>query len=148
MEELKRALAIVIMMGIVRYPSIEDSWVTTWPFASTTFSLIMSPDRFSLVLCFLHLNDNTKYISKGEPGHDPIFKLRPFLDPLITNFQAAYSLGREISIDESMVGFKGHLWFIQYMPKKPIKWGMKAYVSADSVTGYTYNWKLYTGNAK
>ena len=49
-------------------------------------------------------------------------------------------------MDEGMIGFKGRLWFLQYMPKKPTKWGMKAFVLADSATGYTYNWKLYTGN--
>ena len=50
-----------------------------------------------------------------------------------------------MSIDESMIGFKGRLSFLQYMPKKPTKWGMKAYVLADSKTGYTYSWRLYTG---
>jgi len=44
-----------------------------------------------------------------------------------------------------MIGFKGQLQFIQYMPKKPAKWGMKVYVLADSIKGYTYNWRLYTG---
>ena len=144
-DELKRFLALVIIMGLVSYPSIEDSWVTSWPFATATFSSVMSRDRFSLILRFLHLSDSTKYIPKGQPGHDPLFKLRPFLDPLIRNFQSSYSLGREISVDESMVGFKGRLWFIQYLPKKPTKWGMKAFVLADSVTGYTYNWRLYAG---
>ena len=42
-----------------------------------------------------------------------------------------------------MVSFKGRLWFIQYMPKKPTKWGMKAFVLADAISGYTI---LYTGN--
>ena len=45
-----------------------------------------------------------------------------------------------------MVGFKGRLCFIQYLPKKPTKWGIKAYVLADSATGYVYSWRLYTGN--
>ena len=45
-----------------------------------------------------------------------------------------------------MVSFKGRIWFIQYMPKKPTKWGMKAFVLADAISGYTYNWILYTGN--
>ncbi len=27
-----------------------------------------------------------------------------------------------------MIGFKGRLGFVQYMPKKPIKWGLKAVV--------------------
>ena len=84
-------------------------------------------------------------MKKGQPGYDPLFKLRPFLDPLLKSFQKTYHPGREVSIDESMIGFKGRLSFIQYMPKKPTKWGMKAFVLADSKTGYTYNWRLYTG---
>ena len=30
------------------------------------------------------------------------------------------------------------------MVKKPKKWGLKAWVLADSTTGYTWNWKLCT----
>ena len=53
-----------------------------------------------------------KYIKKGQPGYDPLFKLRPFVDPLVINFQKAYHPGREISVDESMIGFKGRLYFV------------------------------------
>ena len=48
-------------------------------------------------------------------------------------------------MDESMIAFKGRLGFVQYLPKKPIKWGLKAFVLADGVTGYVCNWRLYTG---
>ena len=67
-----------------------------------------------------------------------------FLDPLVKNFQEAYHLAREISVDESMIGFKGRMSFVQYMPKKPTKCGMKTFVLTDSRTGYTCNWRLYT----
>ena len=79
---------------------------------------IIKRDRFSLLLKFLHLNDNSKYVKKGQEGHDPLFKVRPFFDPLIKNFQLAYYPSRELSIDESMIGFKGRLSFIQHLPKK------------------------------
>ena len=95
---------------------------------------------------FLHLSDNSQYIPRGQPGHDPLYKIRPLLSPLLANFKAAYTLHRELSIDEAMVGFKGRLCFIQYLPQKPTKWGIKAYVLADSATGYVYSWRLYTGN--
>ena len=107
----------------------------------------MKRDRFSLVMKFLHLADIEKYIPKGQPGHDPLFKLWPFLETLIANFQASYALHRELLVNEAMVGFKGRLAFIQYLSKKPTKWGMKSYyVLADSHTGYVWNWRLYTGN--
>ena len=105
----------------------------------------MKHDRFSLIMKFLHLADNDHYVPKGQPGHNPLYKLRPFLEPLIANFQQAYIPHRELSVDEAMVGFKGRLSFIQYLPKKPTKWGMKSYVLADSSTGYVWNWRWYTG---
>ena len=57
----------------------------------------------------------------------------------------SYIPNQYISIDESMISFKGRLSFLQYLPKKPHKWGMKAWVLADAQTGYTWAWKLYTG---
>ena len=145
LAELKKFLALIIVMGIVQLPNIEQAWSTKWPDASSSFSSIMKRDRFSLILRFLHLSDSSKYIPKGQPGYDPLYKIRPFVDPLLKNFQSAYNLGREVSIHESMIGFKGRLHFIQYMPDKPTKWGMKAFVLADSKNGYSYNWRLYTG---
>ena len=143
--EFIQFLSLIIIMGIINLPQIEDHWIKSWPYANTTFSRVMSRDRFSLIMKFLHLNDNKKYIKKGNPGYDPIYKLRPLYNSLMRNFKLAYNLGRELSLDESMIGFKGRVWFIQYMPKKPNKWGMKAFVLADAITGYTYNWSLYAG---
>ena len=143
--ELKKFLSLNIIMGLIHFPVIEDYWAKSWPFSTCTFSSVLKRDRFSLLLRFFHLNNGTKCIPKGQHGHDPLFKIRPFMDSLITNFQQAFMPGREMSLDESMIGFKGSIAFKQYMPKKPIKWGLKAFVLADSATGYAYNWRLYTG---
>ncbi len=145
LPELKKFLSLILIMESIHYPAIEDYWSTSWPFASSTFSSILKRDRFSLLLKFLHLNDNNHFIPKGQPGHDPLHKIRPFLNKILENFQSSFQLGREVSLDESMIGFKGRLGFVQYMPKKPTKWGLKAFVVSDSVTGYAFNWVLYTG---
>ncbi len=105
----------------------------------------MKRERLSLLLKFLHLNDNNHFIPNGQPGHDPLHKIRLFLDKILDNFLSSFQLGREVSLDESMIGFKGRLGFVQYMPIKPTKWGLKAFIVSDSVTGYTFNWVLYTG---
>ena len=145
LAELKKFLSLVIVMGMIHFPAIEDYWVTSCPFTNNIFSEVLKRDRFTLILRFLHLNDNNGYIPKGQDGHDPLYKIRPFMDALVCNFQSAYIPGRELSLDESMIGFKGRLSFVQYMPKKPTKWGLKAFVLADGVSGYALNWKLYTG---
>lgn len=49
---------------------------------------------------------------------------------------------RDISIDESVIPFKGHLSWIQRMPQKPVKVGIKAFVVAEASTGYCWNFQI------
>ena len=44
-----------------------------------------------------------------------------------------------------MIKFKGRLGIRQYMPMKPIKWGVKVWTMAESNTGYVVNFQIYTG---
>ena len=145
MEEMKKFMGLIITMGIVNMPSIQHYWCTSWPFSSSNFSTVMSRDRFLLILKFLHLADNSKAVPKGERGYDILFKIRPLITSLVTSYQRSYTMNREVSVDESIISYKGRLSFLQYMPKKPNKWGMKAWVLAESDTGYTWNFILYTG---
>ena len=105
----------------------------------------MTGRRFELISKFLHLNDSEGMPPSSSNNYDKLYKIRPFLDRVITNFKRNYTPHQQLPIDESMIGFKGRLSWVQYMPKKPTKWGLKAWVLADSTNGYVYNWKLYTG---
>ena len=99
----------------------------------------MSSRRFELLMQFLHLNNSA--LQNG----DRLYKIRPIMDCVIENFMKSYIPHREISIDESIIAYKGRLSWIQYLPKKPHKWGLKAWVLADATNGYVWNWRLYTG---
>ena len=46
---------------------------------------------------------------------------------------------------ETMVGFRGRFGAKQYAPKKPVKWGIKAFNVADSKNGYLLDILVYTG---
>ena len=39
-NELRRFLAIIIIMGLVRYPQMEHHWATQWPYSNTHFSSV------------------------------------------------------------------------------------------------------------
>ena len=38
--ELLQFLAMVVVMGIVRYPQIESHWSTLWPYSNAQFSSV------------------------------------------------------------------------------------------------------------
>ena len=81
----------------------------------------MSSRHFELLLKFPYLNDSRKQPAQGQPGYDKLYKVRPLLDAVLRNFKSCYSPSKNLSIDESVVGFKGRLALLQYMPKKPQK---------------------------
>ena len=39
-EELQKFIALIIIMGLVNLPTIEDHWVTTWPYSSEACSKV------------------------------------------------------------------------------------------------------------
>ena len=62
-------------------------------------------------------------------------------------FLEQYIPGREVSIDDAMLKYKGGVFFREYMPKKPIKWGIKVWMLAEPKTGYISNFEVYLGKS-
>ena len=67
--------------------------------------------------------------------------MRSVLDILIPRFQASY----DPSVDETVVVFRGCFVARQYIPTKPQKYGMKAFMPADSDHRYMLKILVYTG---
>ena len=137
--ELQGFLAIVINMGIISVPAIENYWKTSWIAEVPFFSRVMPRDRFMLIFWMLHVSHSTVSPPKR------IDKIKLFLELMLTRFQANYAPQRSLAIDETMLCFRGRFAGKQYMPKKPVKWGIKAFSLADSSNGYLLNILLYTG---
>ena len=91
----------------------------------------MSRDRFLLVMKFLHLADNSRMMPRGQPGHDKVVHV---VNSLAQNYKSSYIMKKEISVDESTIAYKGRLSFLHYMPKKPHKWDIKAWVLSEEHT--------------
>lgn len=126
-------------------PDIESYWATWWPCTTPSFSTIMRRDRFQLLRIFLHFNDNEKRIEKGNDGYDPLYKIKPIFDIVNSQLTDVYGPGPYTSFDEAMRLFKGRWAFKQYNPKKPVKWGIKNYMLAESHTGYILKQRPYVG---
>ena len=146
MPEMKVFVDLLILMGIVRFPSLEIYWQVKHPIIATVgISSITSRNRFQQIFRFLHLTDSSQRIPAGQPGHDKLFKVRPFLDLVLPKFESKYSMHQSVTIDEAMIPFKGRLSFKQYIKNKRTKWGIKAFVLSDATNGYVYRMQIYTG---
>ena len=76
---------------------------------------------------------------------DKLYKVRFLLDHLKSHFSANFIPNGNFTVDESMVKWKGRLSWRQFMPNKPIRFGIKIWSLCDSLTGYMYNFQVYTG---
>ena len=135
-------------MGLLRLPEIRDYWCTNEIIATPWFPSIMSRDRFLLTLRYLHLNDSSLQKKPDELGYDPLFKVRPLLDHLSAMFPSCYQASQNLSIDEMMIGTRCRVSFLQFLPKKPTRFGIKVWVNSEASTGYALGLQVYTGAAE
>ena len=144
-EEIMAFLALNIGMGIVSLPSMPDYWSTEPILSHPWFASVMPRNRFRQILRYFHIVDNSKAVDRSSPSYDKLWKVRPLVDALNKASSENFTLGRNVSVDESMIGTKARISFLQYLPAKPTKWGVKVWVLSDSHTGYIYKFKIYTG---
>lgn len=144
-SELKAFLGVNIIMGIHVLPAACNYWSSDPILNVHSVSNVMTVSRYKKIVENLHCNDNSKFPSKNHPQYDRLYKLRPIITMLNAKCQKCYVPSHTLSVDESMVPFKGRTTLKQYMPLKPVKRGYKIWCLADSATGYITNLQVYTG---
>lgn len=144
-DELKAVFGILIIMGFHSLPSLRMYWSGDHNFHVPRIAKIMSLKRFLKIIRFIHLNDNSCMPNKDNPNFDRLYKIRPLIQHLSKTFKKAFNPSRYLSIDESMIGFKGRSSIKQYLPMKPIKRGFKVWVVACAVSGYMIGFQIYEG---
>ncbi len=147
--EMKAFFGLVLAMGILWLPKMRDYWRKSNKLIHTpAFSEVMTRDRFFELYRYLHVSDDREQKARGEDGHDPLFKIRKLCDLILERFRNVYKPGREICIDESLITFKGKIYFRQFIPSKRARFGVKAFVLCDSLTGYVSELQIYTGKSQ
>ena len=143
-REMKAFVGMLIGMGLHSLPHFRLYWSFDPLFRVQPLSEVMPRRRFLKLLQALHVNDNTKAPQRGTPEHDKLYKLRPLLDSMNYAFMHHAVSSSSQSIDEGMVIFKGRHSIKQYMPLKPVKRGFKLWIGADALSGYVYQFDVYS----
>jgi len=136
-------------MGLHKYPKFELYWNDSVIYKNM-IGKIMTKNYFFLLSKALHFPEkdekedsctSSKIDEKSEVSYkvDPRQKVKLYLEKLAQNFQKYYVLGKNITIDESLLKFKGRNSMKFYIPMKPNKWGFKIHLLCDSDTHYLYN---------
>ena len=141
-KDIMALVAVEIGMGLVRKPSLSyyfqnSFWLTRTP----GFGSLMSRNQYQLMRSFLHFSNNA-----DDDGNNRLFKIRKVLELVEKTYTSCYHPHKELSVDETMVKFKGRVFFKQYLLSKPSsKWGVKVFSLCDSTTGFLLKFRVYTG---
>jgi hypothetical protein len=92
------------------------------------FGDIITKDRWGLVRKFLHFVNN---------------EIIPIISHLNNKFQEPCLPNWNISVDESLILWKGHLALKEYLPLKASKFGIKTYELCDAITEYLRSFLLF-----
>ena len=132
-EEIDRLIALQVSTQF-------DYWSTKSLYHGLWARAIMSRDRFSALMAFLHVVDpNTE-----DPG-DRLRKVNAFITYFKSRCLSLYQPKQNLAIDEHMVKSRHRSGIRQYIRDKPTKWGLKLWVLADSSSGYTIDFNVYIG---
>lgn len=136
-NELRVFLGLLLHMGNIKMPKIQDYWKKDKLF-KTCFGEYMSRDRFLLILRFLH------FVKSDSTNTDRLYKIRSIVDYFNNKMQNIYNAGKELSLDEPMVIWRGRLSFRQYIKGKRHKYGIKRYVLTEP-NGLILEFAVYAG---
>lgn len=135
LEEMKAFIGCMIVMGIHQLPALKHYWSSDPFLRVESVASIMTANRFKKLIENVHCNDNETQPAKSDPAFDKLHKVKPILDLLNANNRSIYKPSGVVTVDESMIPFKGRYILKQYMPNKPVKWGYKVWCLCDSYTG-------------
>jgi hypothetical protein len=92
---------------------------------------------------YIHLSSQKK---KGRPHYNPLLKVAYILDQLMEGMRKAWIPGDKCTADESMIWYMGcAVSFVQYMPQKPIKHGLKVFALCCAYTSVLLGFEVYCG---
>ena len=137
-------IGVLVLRGIVQKPQQRWYWSTNRILETPIFRRVMTEYRFTLIMKFLHFTNNDEFDASTHPA-PKLKKIWEVYQALLKNFQQVYTPKRDVSVDESLMAYKGRLSWIQYIASKRARFGVKFYTLCESETGYIWTSVLYTG---
>jgi hypothetical protein len=109
------------------------------------FTDVMNRDIFELICRFLHfVYNDSKSLYQGSKK---LFKIYPILCHLNEKFQTLYVPNQNITVDQSLRLWNGHLLCRQDLPMKASKIYIKSFEICELNTGYLRCFLVYKGKA-
>lgn len=143
-DEIMKLLAFFLLQGLHQKPDNKSYFSRRKILETPIFFELFTERRFHLLLKFLHFVDNEAY-DEATSGSKRLYKLKPILDHLNKKFQTVYTPECYVSVDESLMMWKGRLGWKVFIPSKRARFGIKSFELCEAESGYVWNFIIYIG---
>ena len=142
LAEMRAFFGVILVMGLVAMKSIYDYWSNRRGLRNQLIATTLTRKRFISLSMYLRCTNpdddpnNWSMETADECAHfynhtkkHPLYKVQPLWDDVLRRCQENFHLGKNLSIDEAMIRYKGFKAFVKkfFMPSKPIRAGFKVY---------------------
>ncbi|KAJ8384204.1 hypothetical protein AAFF_G00207520 [Aldrovandia affinis] len=143
--DLQAYMGLLILAGV--YRSNHEAVPSLWDAESgrPIFRATMTLKEFNLLSAVIRFDNRDTRPSRRKK--DKLAAIRNVWDSWVERLPLMYNPGREVTVDERFVPFRGRCPFRQYMPSKPGKYGIKIWAACDARSSYAWNMQIYTGKA-
>lgn len=142
-DEIMAYIGLLIVAGVDRSSKRNYNEFFIRLRGMPIFRATMSRDRFKSILRFIRFDDkDTRSIRRT---HDKLAPIRDVFELINKNLRKHYAPGKNMTVDEQLIPFRGRCSFKQYLPSKPDKYGMKVFWLCDAETSYPLNGLPYLG---
>lgn len=143
LADMKKFLGLIILMGQVKKDRKGDYWSLEFYTKTPSFSTVMSRNRFRQIWDTWHFSNN-----RTTAGSNKLEKIQPILSYLLDKFKSVYTPKKELSLDESIIPWRGKLSIKTYNPAKIIKYGLLCRMLCEAKSGYICNLEIYCAEGK
>ena len=143
-EEIMALFGLLYLIGTKKghHTNVEELWTSDGTGMDIVRSA-MSYRRFLLLTRHLRFDDKSTRAQRKEV--DKLAPIRDIFDEFVENCILNYNPSEYVTIDEMLHAFRGRCSFVQYIPSKPAKYGVKFFAMCDAKTFYTSNLEVYVG---
>lgn len=141
--ELEAFIGLLIQAGVshANHQSIDELWNISK--SCPIYRATMSLKRFQNLLRFIRFDDR-----ENRDELDRLAPIRHVFESFVIQLNKHFIPSENLTIDEQLVPFRGRCSFIQYIPRKPSKYGIKVWVLSDVDSRYVLALELYAGKTE
>jgi hypothetical protein len=143
MAKLKAFIGLLYARGAYDANTLRLQYFWNKKWGPSFFSETMSRNDFTDILQFIRFDFREQRAEKLKT--DKFTFISTVWESFIANSQICYKPGEFITVDEQLFPTKARCRFIQYMPDKPSKFGIKFWLASDVKTKYVLNGFPYLG---